>query len=59
MMFDWLGDGLDIDLVIYSDFSCKFIYFLLNFELHLLLYILILASIDRYFCSSLNVRLQE
>jgi hypothetical protein len=57
--YNFLVDSIGIDLMLYSDFSCKFINFLLNFCPHTSLYMLVLASIDRYFCSSSSVRLRS
>jgi hypothetical protein len=49
--FNFLTDSVGINLMQYSDFSCRFITFLLDFCPHASLYMLVLASIDRYCCS--------
>jgi len=54
--FNFLIDSVGINLMQYSDFSCKFITFLLDFCPQASLYMLVLASIDRYCCSSLSVQ---
>ncbi len=54
--FNFLTDSVGINLMQYSDFSCRFITFLLDFCPHASLYMLVLASIDRYCCSSLSVQ---
>ena len=49
-----LADGFAINLESYSSSFCKLSTFLLNFCPHFSVYMLILASIDRYLSSSLN-----
>jgi len=51
-----LFDGFGIDLTTYSNVFCKLDTYLLNFCPHILLYMLVLASIDRYCSSSLNIQ---
>lgn len=59
IIYNVLVDCFGIDLMSYSNSLCKFIWFLLDFFPHVSLYMLILASIDRYFCSSLSVRMRQ
>jgi len=57
--YNMISDSIGINLMKYSNFSYKFISFLLDCCPHVSLNMLIIVSIDRYCCSSLNVRQQN
>ncbi|CAF1400291.1 unnamed protein product [Adineta steineri] len=54
--YNLLLDGYQVDLIRYSRVFCKLISYILNFCPYLSVYMLVLASIDRYCSSSLNAQ---
>lgn len=59
MTMNLLGDGYQFDLTLFSSFSCKLISYLLNLCPYLSLYLIVLASIDRYCASSMHARIRR
>lgn len=59
MTINLLADGYQFDLSLSSSFACKFISYLLNLCPYLSLYLIVLASIDRYCASSLHVSIRR
>jgi hypothetical protein len=51
-----LADGYYLNLSLYSTFFCKFISYLLNLCPNLSVYLIVLASIDRYCASSISAQ---
>jgi hypothetical protein len=56
LIYNLLADGYQVDVAKYSIFCCKFISYLLNLCPNLSVYFIVLASIDRYCASSINVQ---
>lgn len=56
MSYNYLVDVFHLDPASYSNIFCKIISYLLNVIPTLSVYYIVLASIDRYFSSSLNVQ---
>jgi len=54
-----ISDGYSINIHIYSIFSCKLLNYLLNLCPNLSVYFIVLASIDRYCSSSMNVNIRR
>ena len=54
-----LADGYQLDLTLYSNFTCKMITYFLNLCPNISAYFIVLASIDRYCASSANVRIRD
>ncbi len=54
-----LADGYQLDLSLYSNFSCKLITYLLNLCPNISVYLIVLASIDRYCASCVNAKIRN
>lgn len=59
MTINLLADGYLLNLNLYSPFFCKLLSYLLNLCPHLSLYLIVLASVDRYCASSVHARIRR
>ena len=59
MTINLLADGYLLDLSVSSAFFCKFLTYLLNLCPYLSLYLIVLASFDRYCASSVHVKIRH
>lgn len=59
LIINLIADGYQIDLTIRSRAACKIISYMLNFCPCVAVYLIVAASIDRYFSSSINARTRQ
>lgn len=59
LIINLLADGYQQDLSLNSSFFCKTLSFLLNFCPNVSLYLIVLASIDRFCASSISVQVRQ
>ena len=59
LVVNLLADGYQLDLSLHSSISCKVLSYLLNFSPCLSVYLIVLASIDRYCASSPDARKRQ